>query len=80
MKGRVQDMTEDVAKNWTDERVDNLAALITVTDEQLVDRARAEVGLRTDSPRVRELVKLVFGDEVPSVENYLAAHDHLIAA
>ena len=64
---------------WDDERVDNLAALVMVTDEQLADRERAAAGLATDTPRVRELIELVFGDEDPSVENYLDKHDALAA-
>ena len=66
---------------WTDERVDNLAALITVTNEQLEDRKRSERALQHDTARVRELVRLVFGDETPSVESYLHEHQpHLLAA
>lgn len=64
---------------WDDDRVDNLAALVTVTDEQLADRERAAAGLATDTPRVRELISLVFGDDEPSVENYLATHEAVAA-
>lgn len=64
---------------WDDDRVDNLAALITVTDEQLADRARAEAGLDADTPRVRELIQLVFGSDEPSVENYLSIDEPVAA-
>jgi len=68
-------------QSWIDERVDALAALVTVTDEQLADRERAEHGLATDTPRVRELVHLVFDDDTPSVESYLEARgNELVAA
>lgn len=65
----------------TNERVDNLAALITVTAEQLDDRKRAEEALEAGEHRTGELVRLVFGGGAPSVENYLAARsDELQAA
>ena len=64
---------------WTDERVDNLAALVVVTDEQLADRKRAAAGLATDTPRVQELISLVFGGDDPSVENYLSTHEPIAA-
>jgi hypothetical protein len=64
----------------TDERVDTLAALILVTDEQLADRKRVDHALRSDSPRIRQLVQLVFNSDEPSVEDYLASHDQPIAA
>jgi len=57
----------------TNERVDNLAALITVTAEQLDDRAKAETAIAERAHRTDELVRLVFGGEAPSVANYLAA-------
>jgi len=63
------------------DRVDNLAALITVTSEQLDDRLRVESALESGEGRTAELVSLVFGDSVPSVENYLASHSSdLVAA
>lgn len=80
MSNATSKSAEKSADRWTDERVDNLAALITVTDEQLADRKRAEQGLETDSARVRQLVTLVFGADTPSVREYLAAHNHLVAA
>jgi len=71
----------EATQTWTDERVDALAALVTVTDEQLADRERAERGLATDTLRVRQLVHLVFDDDTPSVESYLEARgDELVAA
>ncbi len=57
----------------TNERIDNLAALITVTAEQLDDRITAEKALESDAHRTSELIELVFGSETPSVENYLAS-------
>ena len=67
--------------NWTDERIDTLAALLTVTDEQLADRRRAESGLTANNDRVKSLIRLVFGDDSPSVENYITARgDELVAA
>ena len=57
----------------TNERVDNLAALITVTAEQLDDRITAEAALKEDAHRASELTYLVFGSTTPSVENYLAS-------
>ena len=56
-----------------------MAALITVTEEQLADRERAEAGLATDTPRVHELISLVFGGDEPSVENYLSTHAPIAA-
>lgn len=64
----------------TNERVDNLAALITVTSEQLDDRLAAESALESGSHRTGELMELVFGSSTPSVENYLAASRPLQAA
>lgn len=57
----------------TNERVDNLAALVTVSVEQLKARQLAESALESGAGRTDELVSLVFGSSVPSVENYLAA-------
>lgn len=70
--------TNDTA-TWTDERVDSLAALVMVTDQQLADRKKAEAGLATDTPRVRELISLVFGGDEPSVENYLTTRQPIAA-
>lgn len=67
------------ATTWTDERVDTLAALVTVTEQQLADRERAEAGLAADTPRVHELIALVFGGDEPSVENYLSTHEPIAA-
>jgi len=57
----------------TNERTDNLAALITVTAEQLDDRITAGAAIETGAHRTAELIELVFGSETPSVENYLAS-------
>lgn len=58
----------------TNERIDNLAALITVTAEQLDHRAAAHEAIEADAHRTADLIELVFGSETPSVENYLASH------
>lgn len=71
--------TNDII-DLTNERVDNLAALITVSAEQLDDRNTAEEALDTESHRTNELISLVFGSNVPSVENYLASREQLVAA
>jgi len=68
--------TEEPSNDLLDlnnERVDNLAALITVTAEQMDDRNRAEAAIESGSARTGELVRLVFGNDVPSVENYLSS-------
>ena len=57
----------------TNNRVDNLAALITVTAEQMDDRNRAGMALDAGEHRSAELIELVFGSDTPSVESYLAA-------
>lgn len=62
------------------ERIDNLAALVTVTSEQMDDRLRAEELLEAGAGRTSELISLVFGGSTPSIENYLAARDELQAA
>ncbi len=59
----------------TNERIDNLAALITVTAEQMEDRLRAERLLTESANRAEELTSLVFGGSTPSIENYLAARE-----
>ena len=64
----------------TNERVDNLAALITVTAEQMDDRIRAADALEAGAHRTAELIELVFGGPTPSVENFLASHHELQAA
>lgn len=55
------------------ERIDNLAALITVSAEQLDDRLTAEAALEEDAHRASELTYLVFGSDTPSVESYLSS-------
>ncbi len=65
-------MTNDLI-DLTNDRVDNLAALITVTSEQMEARQQAEAALSSDSGRTAELISLVFGDSVPSVESYMAS-------
>lgn len=62
------------------DRVDNLAALITVSAEQLDARKQAESALESGAGRTDELISLVFGSSVPSVENYLSAHSSELAA
>jgi hypothetical protein len=74
------EITNDLI-DLTNERVDNLAALITVTAEQMDDRNIAGMALAERAHRSAELVELVFGSDTPSVESYLAArHEDLQAA
>lgn len=73
------EVTNDLI-DLTNERVDNLAALITVTAEQMDDRSIAAEALETGAHRTAELVELVFGSSTPSVENYLASHDSALQA
>jgi hypothetical protein len=64
----------------TNERVDNLAALITVSAEQLEDRLAIDEAFEAGSHRTGELISLVFGSDVPSVQNYLATHGQVLQA
>jgi hypothetical protein len=73
-------MTNTTTPLRTDERVDNLAALLLVTDEQLADRDRAEHGLTVESPRVSDLMHRVFGADTPSIENWLTERDDQLVA
>ncbi len=66
------EVQNDIA-DLTNERIDNLAALITVTSEQMEDRLRAERLLDEGAHRTDELITAVFGGSTPSIENYLAA-------
>lgn len=80
IQNEIGEPTNDLV-DLTNGRIDNLAALITVTSEQLDDRARAESAIEAGAGRTEELIGLVFGGAVPSVENYLAARDdNLVAA
>lgn len=64
----------------TNDRIDSLAALITVTAEQLDDRAAAAEALDRGAHRTKELIELVFGDTTPSVDNYLTARGRVLEA
>ena len=64
----------------TDERVDNLSALLTVTAEQLDDRSRVGDRLATGSSRSAELMRAVFGSDTPSIESYMSSRHELVAA
>lgn len=75
----VPEFTNDLI-DLTNDRVDNLAALITVTAEQLDDRQIARDALDAGAHRTAELMELVFGSSTPSVENYLAAHERELQA
>lgn len=75
----VPEITNDLI-DLTNERVDNLAALITVTAEQLDDRTLAGDALESGAHRTAELIELVFGSSTPSVENYLSSKHELQAA
>ena len=72
MENRAQKSNDLV--DLTDDRVDSLAALITVSAEQLQDRLRAGEALSSGSARSAELIEAVFGSGSPSVESYLASH------
>ena len=72
-------MTNDII-DLTNHRVDNLAALITVSAEQLDARNLAQEALESRSGRTDELITLVFGSSEPSVENYLATQGEPVAA
>ncbi len=73
------EITNDLI-DLTNERVDNLAALITVTAEQLDDRELAGKALDAGAHRTAELIELVFGSSTPSVESYLESHDQELQA
>ncbi|MFT7473748.1 MAG: hypothetical protein ACI81L_000663 [Verrucomicrobiales bacterium] len=64
----------------TNDRIDNLAALITVTAEQMDERNAAGEAIESGAHRTAELVELVFGSNTPSVESYLAAHGTALVA
>ena len=61
-------------------QVDNLAALITVTSEQMEARLRADELLSSKANRTDELMSLVFGSDTPSVENYLSTREESLVA
>lgn len=69
----------DIA-DLNNERIDNLAALITVTAEQMDDRLRAGELLDSGAHRTNELITAVFGATTPSIENYLAAREETLQA
>lgn len=73
------EITNDLI-DLTDERVDALSALITVTAEQLEDRIVADAALASGAARSGELIEAVFGSAVPSVENYLSARSEELQA
>jgi len=73
------EITNDLI-DLTNERVDNLAALITVSAEQMDDRTRTGELLDAGAHRSAELIELVFGGSTPSVENYLAAQERELQA
>lgn len=65
----------------TNERVDNLAALITVSAEQIKARQTAAEAIESHPDRAAELISAIFGSPVPSVESYLASRsDEMVAA
>ena len=64
----------------TDERVDNLAALVLVTEEQLADRDRVAEHLTHESDGVSDLMRRVFGSDTPSVESWLADRTEALVA
>lgn len=64
----------------TDERVDNLAALVLVTDEQLADRDHVAERLSENSTGVSDLMRRVFGSDTPSVESWLSDRSEALVA
>ncbi len=71
--------SNDIA-DLNNDRIDNLAALITVTAEQMDDRLRAGELLEQGAHRTDELITAVFGGSAPSIENYLAARQDTLQA
>lgn len=69
----------DIA-DLNNDRIDNLAALITVTSEQMEDRLTADRLLNDGQNRTAELISLVFGGTTPSVENYLTSSQEPLQA
>ena len=69
---RIFQLMNDII-DLNNERIDNLAALITVSAEQLDDRLTAEAALEEDAHRASELTYLVFGSDTPSIESYLSS-------
>ena len=63
-----------------DVRTDALAALVTVTAEQMEDRRKAGKLIAESAHRTDELISLVFGADTPSVENYLASRGDALQA
>ena len=64
----------------TDERIDTLSALLTVSAEQLDDRLKAERLLEKSEHRTAELIEAVFGSTTPSIESYLQAREEPLQA
>lgn len=64
----------------TDERVDSLSALITVSAEQMDDRLTAGRLLDEGAHRTNELIEAIFGSPTPSIESYLESRKDLQAA
>lgn len=73
-------LTENDIADLNNERVDNLAALITVTAEQMDDRLRAGELLEQGAHRTNELIAAIFGGTTPSIENYLTAREETLQA
>ena len=74
-----QNNTNDLI-DLTDERVDALSALITVSAEQLNDRLKVEKLLGESGNRTDELIEAVFGSANPSIESYLKAREEELQA
>lgn len=73
-------MQNEIIDLRTDERVDNLAALVLVTDEQLADRELVAERLTDETPGVADLMRRVFGSETPSVESWLSDRSEALTA
>ena len=74
------EISQNDIEDLINDRIDNLAALITVTSEQMEDRLRADELLSQSANRTDELMKLVFGGDSPSVENYLSTRKESLQA
>ena len=73
-------MKHQLTKTLAGGRTDQLAALVTVSHEQLQDRRRTKASLAATNAKVTQLTCQIFGSEQPSVRAYLAAQNTGLAA
>ncbi len=73
-------MKNQLRKTLAGGRTDQLAALVTVSHEQLQDRRRSTASLAAANAKVTQLSCQIFGSNQPSVRAYLAAQDANLAA